>query len=129
MICDSVLLKTEKTPKVALQANAESVQFAALQWIGEERLAELRPQVEQLLQRSNLTPRLLMACLATLSLLDGVPPAEFEKTPPTAQMLKIVNDDQRPAALRAIALRTIPAATPELSLEHCWPSRSRTMSA
>ncbi len=105
------------TLRLGLTDPSTLVRRAAIQWVGESRLNDYRWLVEHELHQPDLTPEMLMACLATLSLLDGVPPAEFEKTPPTAQMLKIVNDDQRPAALRAIALRSIPAATPELSLE------------
>ncbi len=87
----------------------------AVQWVGEEKLIELRPQIEAVLNDERMSPDLLMPCLATLSLLDGVPPAEFEKTPPVTQLMKIVADDQRPAALRATALQMVPASTAELS--------------
>ncbi len=61
-----------------------------------------------------MTGDLFMACLASLSLLDGVPPAEFEKTPPVEHILPIVSDFSRSASLRAIALRMLPPSLPEL---------------
>ncbi len=91
------------------------VRGLAVQWVGEEKLTELRPRIEAILNDEKLSPDLLMPCLATLSLLDGVPPAEFEKTPPVTQLMKIVADDKRPAALRAMALQMVPASTAELS--------------
>ncbi len=109
--------KSEKLALMGLYHTSQPLRRAAVQWVGEEKLTELRPQIETMLNDQKLSPDLLMPCLATLSLLDGVPPAEFEKTPPTQQMLKIVTDDQRPASLRATALRMIPAATKELSAD------------
>uniref|UniRef100_A0A7C2NUU5 C-type cytochrome n=1 Tax=Schlesneria paludicola TaxID=360056 RepID=A0A7C2NUU5_9PLAN len=101
-------------PSAALKSTWDAVRFAAVQWIGEERLSDLQPDVERLLNDPQTTPKLLLACLATLSLLDGVPAAEFEKTPPTQYLLPLIADASKPAALRATALRLLPAGTPEL---------------
>jgi putative membrane-bound dehydrogenase-like protein len=100
--------------RVGLLSDSAEVRFAAVQWIGEERLTELRPKVENLLNDPQTTPKLLLASLATLSRLDGVPASEFEKTPPTGYALAMVTDASKPAALRATALRMLPPATPEL---------------
>jgi putative heme-binding domain-containing protein len=99
----------------ALRDRNPDIQRVGIQWVGEEKLSTLRKAVESLLADQQFDPRLLMPCLATLSLLDGVPPAEFEKTPPVTQLMKIVADDKRPAALRATALQMVPASTAELS--------------
>lgn len=107
--------KDERFAEIGLQDSSNVIRFAAVQWVGEEKLSSHRPTVEAILANSQITPKLLMACLATLSLLAGVPPAEFEKTPPVTQLMKIVADDQRPAALRATALQMVPASTAELS--------------
>lgn len=85
-----------------------------VQWIGEENLNELRPEVEKVLASEPMTGELFMACLASLSMLDGVPPAEFEKAPPVQHVLPIVRDAKRSAALRAIALRMLPPSLKEL---------------
>ena len=87
---------------------------AAVQWVGEENLKELRPEVEKVLASEPMTGDLFMACLASLSMLDGVPPAEFEKAPPVQHILPIVKDAQRSASLRAIALRMLPPTLKEL---------------
>ena len=86
----------------------------AVQWIGEENLKELRPEVEKVLASEPMTNDLFMACLASLSMLDGVPPAEFEKAPPVQHVLPIVKDAQRSASLRATALRMLSPTLKEL---------------
>ena len=86
----------------------------AVQWVGEEQLKTLRPQVEQVLASEPMTTDLFMACLASLSLLDGVAPAEFEKTPPSQYLLAMVKESSRPSSLRAMALRMLPPAQKEL---------------
>ncbi|HUQ70790.1 MAG TPA: c-type cytochrome, partial [Planctomycetaceae bacterium] len=90
------------------------VRRAAVQWVGEANHKELRWLVESQFRQPGMTTELLLASLATLSLLDGVPASEFEKTPPTAYALAMVTDASKPAALRATALRMLPPATPEL---------------
>ncbi len=89
--------------------------WLGVQWVGEEHLTELRPEVEKVLASEPMTKDLFLACLATLQLLDGKPASEFEKTPPTKYMLEIVNDARRSPGLRARALAMLPAGTPELS--------------
>lgn len=100
-----------------LRSDFPSVLFLAVQWVGEEKLSALRPEVERILGSEPMTRDLFMACLASLSLLDGVAPKEFEKTPPAQYMLAIVKDPARPAGLRATALRMIPPDNPELNAE------------
>lgn len=91
------------------------VRRAAVQWVGEESLNEFRPAVEECLASEPMTSDLIAVCLATLALLDGQPAAEFEKAPPASHMLPIVLDPNRPALLRAMALRMLPAGLPELN--------------
>ena len=93
------------------------VRRAAVQWVGEEHLSEFRGEVEELLGSEPMTADLFAACLATLSLLDGQSPAEFEKTPPVSNILPLVLDSKRPASTRAIALRMLPAGLPELNAD------------
>lgn len=90
------------------------VRRLAVQWVAEENLKELRPEVEKVLASEPMTGELFMACLASLSMLDGVPPAEFEKAPPVQHVLPIVRDANRSASLRAIALRILPPTLKEL---------------
>jgi putative heme-binding domain-containing protein len=100
--------------QVALRDPLPSIRRLAVQWVGEEKLAPLRPDVEKILASEPMTNELFMACLASLSLLDGVAPAVFEKTPPSDYILAIVNDAARPASLRATALRMLSPSQKEL---------------
>lgn len=115
LFCRQTEPKETKYPRMAMQHPEAAIRFLGIQWVGEEKLSELRPEVEASLNDPKASNQLIFACLATLSLLDGVPPAEFEKTPPVTQLMKIVADDKRPAALRATALQMVPASTAELS--------------
>ena len=90
------------------------VRRIAVQAIGESNRSELRWLVDVVLNDPIMTSDLFMACLASLSMLDGVPPAEFEKAPPVQHILPIVKDAQRSASLRAIALRMLPPTLKEL---------------
>lgn len=101
-------------PTLAFETNSAKLKRLAVQWIAEERLSDLRPQVEALFNDPNLTPDLFMATLAALEMLDGKPPAEFDKTPPGKHVLPILRDDTKPANVRAIALRLVDPLDPEL---------------
>ncbi len=98
-----------------LDAESIALRRLAVQWIGEENLSDLRPDVESLLADPHTTPDLFLACLATLQLLDGKPASEFEKNPPTQYIAAMVTEANRPAALRATALRMLPANATELT--------------
>lgn len=97
-----------------LHSKSPGILRLAIQWVGEERLQNLRPDVERILASEPMTTDLFMACLASLSLLDGKLPNEFEKTPPAKYLLEIVTDSRKPAGLRATALRILPANQKEL---------------
>ncbi len=121
LVCQAYLLsarrrspKDEAVAAVGLKYIEPSVKRLAVQWVGEENFKELRPEVEKVLASEPMTGDLFMACLASLSMLDGVPPAEFEKAPPVQHILPIVKDAQRSASLRAIALRVLPPTLKEL---------------
>ena len=101
--------------KVALQDPHPSVRRLAVQWVGEEKLASLRPDVEKVLASDPMTNDLFISCLASLSLLDGVAPAVFEKSPPSEYIVGIVNDVSRPVSLRTIALRMLSPSHKELN--------------
>jgi putative membrane-bound dehydrogenase-like protein len=103
--------------KAALASNHLDVQRAAVQWIGEARMTELRAQVEQLLQQSDLSPPLFVAVLATLALLDGQSAGDFENAPPTQLALPFLRDPETSPQLKASALQLIPATAPEPTID------------
>ena len=106
--------KDQSFVQFGLQNPSPAIRRQAVQWAGEEKLKDLRPEVEKVLGSEPITTELFMACLASLSLFDGKPPAEFEKTPPANYILAIVNDVARPASLRATALRMLSPSQKEL---------------
>ena len=106
--------KDQTFVQFGLQSPSPTIRRMAVQWAGEEKLKDLRPEVEKVLGSDPMTTELFMACLASLSLFDGKPPAEFEKTPPANYILAIVNDVSRPASLRATALRMLSPSQKEL---------------
>lgn len=103
--------------RLGLRSNLPSSRFLAVQWIGEENLGQLRPEVEHVLSSEPMTTELFMACLASLSMIDGVTPKEFEKTPPSQYMIGIVESPARNASLRATALRMLSPSHEKLTGE------------
>lgn len=83
------------------------VRRVAVQWVAEENLTDLRPQVEAILNGKNMTTDLFLATLAALEMLDGKSPKDFDKTPPAKYVLPLVKDDKRSPAVRAQALRLV----------------------
>ena len=106
--------KDQSFAQLGLQSPSPAIRRLAVQWAGEEKLKDLRPEVEKVLGSEPMTTELFMSCLASFSLFDGKPPAEFEKTPPANYILAIVNDVARPASLRATALRMLSPLQKEL---------------
>ncbi len=103
-----------KVPRDALQDPAQAIRRAAVQWIAEERLTEFRPQVEAVLNDPQITADLFLATLAALEMLNGVPPAQFDKTPPGKYVLPLVRDEKRSSTVRALALKLVNPADPAL---------------
>jgi putative membrane-bound dehydrogenase-like protein len=102
---------------LGIEEPEQSVRRLAVQWIGEEKLKDLRSDVERVLESEPMTTDLFMACLASLSLFDGTTPKEFEKTPPASYILSIVTNSKRPSSLRATALRMLPPSQQELNAQ------------
>jgi putative membrane-bound dehydrogenase-like protein len=101
--------------KTFLADREPAVRRAAVQWVGEERFEAFRPQVEAILNDHQITTDLFLAVLATLELLDGKNPVEFDKTPAGKYVLPLVRNTARPAAVRAAALRLVAPDDPALN--------------
>jgi putative membrane-bound dehydrogenase-like protein len=84
-----------------------AVRRAALQWAGEERLVEISGSLERALARRPLTRELLDAFLAARSLIDGESPDARDAQGRDQFLFGLSTDAGRPAALRALALRSI----------------------
>lgn len=79
----------------------ESVCFVATKWISDEKLVDYRSQMMEQLNRPNLGRKLMFAIMAAQQRLDGMR-ASDQPTP--AQLRPILNDQAKPARLRALAL-------------------------
>ena len=91
--------------RTGLKDSDPAVRRAAVQWAAEEKLTGYRPQLQAMLNESGLSTDLFVATLAGLEMLDGVNPADIDKTPASKYVLPILKDDKRPASTRTQALR------------------------
>jgi putative membrane-bound dehydrogenase-like protein len=92
-----------------------SVRFAAIEWVGEEKIKDLRPRIAEMLNGEANTRDLFNACVAALELLDGTQrPDEFHGEKYAA---KVLLDEQSSGEVRRLALRMLPPDHPALSLE------------
>ena len=101
---------------LTLQDPEPLVKRLAVQWIAEEKLKGLRPQVEAVLQESGLTSDLFLATLAALEMLDGVNPVDFDKTPASKYVMPLVQKEG-PATVRALALQMVSPSDPALTTD------------
>lgn len=83
------------------------VRRAAVQWVAEERIKELRPRVAAVLDDPRLSADLFRTTLAALDMLDGGDPKRIDQTPPSQYVLPLLKDKQRPAGVRALALQLV----------------------
>lgn len=83
------------------------VRRAAVQWVAEERIKELRPRVAAVLDDPGLSADLFRTTLAALDMLDGGDPKRIDQTPPSQYVLPLLKDTQRPPTVRALALQLV----------------------
>lgn len=100
----------------ALASPSALVRRVAVQWAAEENMKDLCPQVEAVLKSEPMTTDLFLATLAALEMLDGKPPADFDKTPAGKYVLPLLKDDKTPAAVKAQALRLVDPIDPALAI-------------
>jgi putative membrane-bound dehydrogenase-like protein len=99
--------RDESLAALGLGDHDPDVRRLAVQWAAEEKLTSLRPQVEAVFNSNAVTADLFMATLAALDMLDGGDPKVLDKTPPAKYVLPLLKDENRPAAVRAQALRLV----------------------
>ncbi len=110
---------TRVIPALLNNASPE-VRFAALQWVGEERLAEFASKIPDALRAGVVTREVLVAVLAAQDKLsmppqeDGKPPAERSGRQLAA---KYVFDDSLGAPVRQLALQLADPASPMLAAD------------
>ncbi len=97
--------KSTRCAEAALNANHVEVLRAAVQWVAEERLDSLRPNVEAALASDLTTSDLFLATVAALELLDGKSPQDFDQTPASQYILPLLRNENSPLAVKRVAIR------------------------
>jgi putative heme-binding domain-containing protein len=94
-----------------------SIQRAAIQWVGEHRLVEFRPQLQAGLAASAETRNLFEATLAALERLDGKMRDIRDEVAGEEYITALFEDPRTPAVVLARGLRMLRADHPALSLD------------
>jgi putative heme-binding domain-containing protein len=93
---------------VALDDPDFAVRRTAIQWVGEARFAQFRPQIDRQLSDVKTTSDLFEAALASLELLDGVKRAVHNEFSGADYAMRLVKDERAADRVRAMALRMVP---------------------
>ncbi len=91
------------------------VRFAAIQWIGEARLAQFRGEIERELENPKTTADLFEASLASLEMLEGVKRKPGNEFSGADYALRLACDPKVADNVRAMALRIVPLDHKRLS--------------
>lgn len=98
--------------EAALADPDASVRRAAVQWVGEDSLKELRPGLETALNVGQPSSQLMEAVLTSMEMLDGLKRSSIDESSGGEYALKILRDGNRAPRLRAIALRMLAPTDP-----------------
>ena len=90
----------------------EQVCFVAVKWISDDKITEHKAQLLEQLNRTTLSRKLMFAILAAQQRLDGT---KLSDQPTSKQLVPILEDQQKPALLRALALSLI--STDDIELD------------
>lgn len=91
-----------------------AVRFVGIKWIADEGLSQYRDQLEQQLDRTDLSPRDLRAVVAAMAAISGSSDKEFS---PDDTMLELALDVKKPDGLRSVALRSVKVNHSRLTVE------------
>ena len=90
------------------------VRFVGIKWVADEGFDQYRKNLEDLLNRSDLSRFELRAVIAALSEISGDLEGEFS---PENKMLELVLDSSKPSFLRAMALRGVNVDHKQLTID------------
>jgi putative membrane-bound dehydrogenase-like protein len=91
-----------------------AIRFAAIEWVGEERIKELRSKIVDILNNEAKTRELFEACVAALELLDGTQrPDEFHGE---QYVVRVLTDAHASTAMQRLALRMLRPDHPALTI-------------
>jgi putative membrane-bound dehydrogenase-like protein len=94
-----------------------SIRFAAIQWVGEHRLKDFRPQLLAGLASSAATRDLFAATLAALEQLDGTVRGPKDEVAGEDYIVALLNDRTTSAPVRERGLRMLRPDHPALTLD------------
>lgn len=90
------------------------VRFLAIKWVSDEKLAEFRPQLTEMLKSTTLDPRSFIGISTALARIDGKPVNDNSLAD---YFLDRLNDRDATIPARLMALRAIPATYNKLKTE------------
>ncbi|MEX2113486.1 MAG: PVC-type heme-binding CxxCH protein [Pirellulales bacterium] len=90
-----------------LQDSDTAVRFAAIQWVGEERLTEFRPELQTALTAGPATSRLFGGYLAALERLDGVVREPSDEWALDQYIVRALDDSATPPEVLRWSLRML----------------------
>lgn len=98
-----------------LLADADSdVRFVGIKWIADEDLSQYRPNLEELLNRPDLSRRDLRAVIASLAKISGGSKKEFS---PDNRLMELALDSSKPSNIRAMALANVKVDHQQLTVD------------
>jgi putative heme-binding domain-containing protein len=106
----------EKALPRFLKDSDPAVRFAAVQWIGEERLADYRPALAEVLSAGATSGQLFAAYLAALERLDGVERESSNEWAGEQYVVQALLDQTSAPDVRRWALRVLRADHPALGM-------------
>jgi putative membrane-bound dehydrogenase-like protein len=106
-----------ETLKQFLAHPSPLVRRSAVQWASEERLEELRDEVQNVLTIEPMTTDLFLATLAGLELLEGKSPQDFDKTPAGKYVVPLLQNSKTSDTLRVQCLKLLPAGAQGVSVD------------
>ncbi len=115
---DSGSLEARGRIKQFLADPDPAIHFAAIQWVGEQRLAEYRPQLLEGLSSAKVSRQVFEGTLAALEMLDGKKRGPREEVAGEDFIAALLADAKTPAVVLRRGLRLLrpdhPALTPAL---------------
>jgi putative membrane-bound dehydrogenase-like protein len=97
-----------------LMADDPDTRFVAVKWIADDKLIDYRPDLERMLNSSDLDYRLFRAVAAAIDRLDDKEPTD---QPSVELLLAKIKDADAPNAIRSLCLRMIPPDAKGLGLD------------
>ncbi|VTU00056.1 membrane-bound dehydrogenase domain protein : Probable L-sorbosone dehydrogenase OS=Planctomyces maris DSM 8797 GN=PM8797T_17242 PE=4 SV=1: HEAT_2: Cytochrom_C [Gemmataceae bacterium] len=104
---------TKQLPDFLKDANPD-VRFLAVKWVSDEKLAEFRPQIVEMLKNPKLDPREFVGLSTALARLDDKPATENSLADYFLERLK---DKAAAPATQLLALRAVPATHKKLTTD------------